>query len=109
MIKYARCGAYGHAWFEYDTTWKPEFGNPMTLRCERCGTERRDQFSNRGVLIARHYEHPDDYHYVKGQRPSRDEFRMAVYREKNPEKHNKVRVAKAQDALAERRRRKASA
>ena len=25
-IGYLRCNTLGHAWFDYDSTWKPQFG-----------------------------------------------------------------------------------
>lgn len=76
---YTRCGTYGHAWFEADSDWADDRGHPLTLRCERCATERRDVFSKTtGELIGRRYVYPDGYHYSAGSRPSRDDFRLAL-------------------------------
>lgn len=76
---FVRCGTLGHAWHDYDSTWTPEFGNPLTLRCERCGTERRDSINDWGKLLNRHYFYPPFYKYPKGtKRPSRDEFRVML-------------------------------
>lgn len=42
-------------------------------------TERRDVFSRTtGELIGRHYVYPDGYHYARGERPGRDDFRLAL-------------------------------
>lgn len=92
---YIRCGAYGHAMFQYDNSeWTPTFGDPLTLRCERCTTERRDTLDIHGELAQRDYIHPADYNdwYPKGQRPSRAEFRrMAVALEKYERKTKTLR------------------
>ena len=76
--RFAACGAYGHAWFESDSTWRPTFGFPITLRCERCGAERRDTVGSRGQLEARHYDYPSGYSYNGAQRPTRADFRLVV-------------------------------
>jgi len=81
--KYAECGSLGHAWFDTDSSsWNPQFGNPVTFRCERCGTERREVWNRRGDMSNRHYQHPEDYHWPKGQRPSRADFRAALVRKR---------------------------
>ena len=79
LEKYAHCGAFGHAWYEYpNSTWRPEFGTPMVLRCERCGTERRDSVGTYGQLIQRNYDYPMDYQYKGEARPERSDFRLTV-------------------------------
>lgn len=76
---FIRCGTMGHAWHDYDSNWKPGFGYPLTLRCERCGTERRDVITNWGKLLSRRYVYPTLYKYPRGtKRPSRDEFRVML-------------------------------
>lgn len=75
---YLRCNTLGHSWFDYDSTWTPQFGLPLTLRCERCGMERRDTINTYGSLLARHYFRPPNYQYPKGSRPTRDEFRVML-------------------------------
>jgi len=76
---YVRCRTIGHSWFDYDSLWTPQFGVPLTLRCERCGTERRDTLSSYGQLLARHYHKPQGYDLTKGEpRLSRDDFRMVL-------------------------------
>ena len=77
---FIRCRTIGHSWFDYDSTWRPQFGVPLTLRCERCGTERRDTVSQRdGRLLARHYYKPDGYDLKRGEpRLTRDDFRLLL-------------------------------
>ena len=77
-IGYLRCNTLGHAWFDYDSNWKPQFGSPLTLRCERCGMERRDSVNDHGDLLTRHYTRPPHYRYPKGTRPTRSEFRVML-------------------------------
>jgi hypothetical protein len=74
---YVRCRTLGHSWFDYDSTWTPSFGIPMTLRCERCGTERRDTVSDFGKLLGRRYYKPDNYDRRKGEPVlTRSDFRL---------------------------------
>lgn len=76
---YTRCGTYGHAWFEADSDWNTDKGTPLTLRCERCMTERRDAIHpSTGELVTRRYAYPDGYRYSAGERPDRDHFRLAL-------------------------------
>ena len=76
---YIRCRAIGHAWMDYDSTWTPKFGWPLTVRCERCGMERRDTIHGSGQLLSRHYYRPVNYQ-LDGDviRPSRDDFRIML-------------------------------
>lgn len=76
--QFIRCNTIGHAWFDVPADWSAEFGIPVTLRCERCGTERRESFNRYGDLLTRHYVHPDGYKYAKGSRPTRAEFRIMM-------------------------------
>jgi hypothetical protein len=74
-----RCATLGHAWFDVDSTWKPSFGVPLTVRCERCGRERRDTLNAYGEVAARHYwPRKPKLTYQKGHRPSRSEFRRML-------------------------------
>lgn len=74
---FLRCHTFGHAWFDADSDWKTDLGTPWTLRCERCGTERREVIGSSGRLVSRHYHYPDGYRYGK-DRPTRDEFRVMM-------------------------------
>jgi hypothetical protein len=74
---FVRCRTLGHSWFDYDSNWKSEFGMPLTVRCERCGMERRDTVAHAtGELVARHYTRPDGYAWT--QAPTRSEFRLLL-------------------------------
>jgi hypothetical protein len=75
---YTRCRTYGHAWFEADSDWKSEIGTPLTLRCERCLTERRDAISYTGQLLSRHYHYSDGYQMRWDETPTKDDFRLAL-------------------------------
>ena len=77
-LGYLRCNTLGHAWHDYDSTWNTEMGSPLTLRCERCGTERRDVIGTYGQLVTRSYVYPDRYKYPKGTRPDRAAFRVML-------------------------------
>ena len=90
--QYIRCNTIGHAWFDYDNSdWKPMFGDPLVLRCERCSTERRDTIGASGQIIARHYFHPEGYKYARGTKPSRAEFRRMLLMKKIEEGRSKRR------------------
>jgi hypothetical protein len=80
MADFTRCRTYGHSWVEtMDSTWKPEMGVPLTLRCERCTTERRDAISQyTGQLMYRSYAHPEGYRYARGEKPTIEEFRVQL-------------------------------
>ena len=84
---YVRCRTIGHSWFDYDSTWTPQFGVPLTVRCERCGTERRDTVqATTGRLLTRHYYKPSNYDLQKGEvRLTRDDFRMILLTIRNQE------------------------
>jgi hypothetical protein len=75
---YITCRTWGHAWFEYDSNWTPMFGTPVTLRCERCNAERRDTIDGRGNVASRRYLLPESYRYGRGERPSRQDMRLAI-------------------------------
>jgi hypothetical protein len=96
---YFRCRTYGHAWFEYDSLgWTPSFGVPMTLRCERCGSERRDQVSRvTGDLVARNYSYAPGYQWSRDvdtdePRPKTAVFRLMVLTNNAAEKPEAIRA-----------------
>jgi hypothetical protein len=54
-------------------------GVPMTLRCERCTTERREAWSRTGALLYRTYVYPTGYQqHWGGNFPTKDDFRQAL-------------------------------
>ena len=77
-VDYTRCRTIGHVWYDADSDWKTDRGVPMTLRCERCTMERREVWSRNGQLVYRTYIRPRDYLYARGERPSKDDFRLAM-------------------------------
>ena len=87
---FIRCGTLGHAWHDYDTVgWTTTMGVPLTLRCERCGTERRDVIGAYGQLVTRHYAYPQGYKYPRGQkRPDRSQFRIMLLTKRIQESRN---------------------
>lgn len=78
--RYTRCRTYGHAWFEADSnrTLSAVRATPVTLRCERCMTERLDLIDANGDLASRRYVYPDDYRYATGTLPAKGDFRLAL-------------------------------
>lgn len=78
---YSDCRLLGHLWHVVPSDWKATIGHPMTVRCERCNIERRDQIgSNTGEVVARKYQYPEGYlfHRENGtELPRRDDFRLA--------------------------------
>lgn len=76
---FLRCNTYQHAWDEYENSdYRPKFGTPFVLRCERCGTERRESWGRHGELLSRYYRYPRGYKYAKGERPTRPDFRVML-------------------------------
>lgn len=88
---YIRCRTLGHSWHDYDSNWKSSFGTPLTVRCERCGMERRDTVAYfSGELITRHYTQPPGYKYTKDDpTPTRSQFRIMLLAIRNKERRNK--------------------
>jgi len=77
--QYSEChGLIRHAWHIVPSDWTPTMGEPFTVRCERCGTERRDQIGrNTGELVSRRYLYPDGYLYGRDDyKPNADEVRL---------------------------------
>lgn len=77
---YVKCRTLGHSWDEYDdSTWTPEWGTPLSLRCERCGTVRRDIIDARGDLSSRNYVKPTGYDLTRDDyKPTRSDFRLVL-------------------------------
>jgi hypothetical protein len=70
----------GHSWFDYDDDGEvPMDGTPLALRCDRCGTGRRDIIEDgTGELLRRSYDYPPGYRYGSGERPTRNDFRVGL-------------------------------
>ena len=87
---FIRCGTLGHSWHDYDTVgWTSNMGTALTLRCERCGTERRDVIGAHGQLIYRKYAYPKSYRWPKGERPNRSQFRVMLLMKRMQETRSK--------------------
>lgn len=86
-------GPYKHAWFDADSDWATPFGGtPFTLRCERCGTERRDTLDIHGELMTRRYLYPEGYKNASGDvKLTMAELRLRVV----PNIHQKRRQRKS--------------
>jgi hypothetical protein len=84
--QYVRCNTIGHAWDDVDSNhWTASYGTPFTVRCERCGTERRDRINpSTGQIVAngRRYLYPTGYKYSAGTRPNRAEFRLMLLQQR---------------------------
>lgn len=80
--RFVRCRTLGHSWFDVATEWDiPKiYGLPLTVRCERCGMERRDAVSqSTGELTFRRYVVPEGYKYSRDDpAPSRSQFRLML-------------------------------
>jgi hypothetical protein len=71
---------YRHMWDQVDSNhWTAQFGEPLTLRCMRCGTEFRAQIGRLGQYVTRRYVYPPGYVYTKGDhRLSHSERRLLL-------------------------------
>ena len=90
-VDFTRCRTIGHAWFEADSDWAAEHvpGTPVTLRCERCGTERREMWDRTGFLNYRTYIYPEGYcQEWGGNFPTKDDFRLALLAIQNRKPRN---------------------
>lgn len=73
------CDLIRHAFFRVPGDWTPPYeGQIETVRCERCGTERRSIFQrNTGALLYRRYIRTEGWvNYPKNERPSIEELRL---------------------------------
>jgi hypothetical protein len=60
---------FRHMWDRVDSNhWTAQFGDPLTLRCMRCGTEFRAQIGRLGQYVTRRYVYPPGYQYAKTER-----------------------------------------
>lgn len=83
--EYLRCRVIGHQWDEFDPVGmrKPHFGWRLSVRCERCSTERHDLINARGEVGSRSYVYPEDYD-IPG-RAVRTELRTEIHRRRRTE------------------------
>jgi len=86
------CTVYRHAWFPVPAEWDPPFmGDIVTLRCERCGSERREIWQpNTGALLYRRYVRTAGWFaYPRDQRPTMDDFRAALIKGRRPKRRTR--------------------
>lgn len=91
--QYSTCRAIGHAWFEVPTDWVPQLGVGFTLRCERCGAERRDTVHRDwGELVSRSYVYPEGYSYEGDEaKPKRMDFLLDLLDRREKRGHRRGR------------------
>lgn len=59
-LDFADCRDIGHSWSMYHSAWEGNIAYRY-LSCKRCGTERHDNLSRFGGLVARRYVYPEGY------------------------------------------------
>lgn len=86
--RFGDCHLFGHAWDYTNSTWTSSLGGvPVTLLCQRCGTERRETWSQvSGLMMGRRYLYPQGYSLAQSvtgvERPTRDELRAWALEDK---------------------------
>lgn len=79
---YANCRLIRHSWEIVPSDWTPRYGVPFTLRCMRCGTERRMGINqNTGDIQQNTYKYPKGYSFARDEGgielPKATDFRLA--------------------------------
>jgi hypothetical protein len=77
-----QCRTYGHGWSEFVRPDLPAVaGWRLTLRCDRCTSERHDVINLIGELQHRHYQYPDGYRLARADQTgmSLPEVRQLLY------------------------------
>ena len=59
--RFLYCREMGHNWRPFSAGRYKDGGFERILRCSRCRTRRVQEISNRGVILANKYEHPEGY------------------------------------------------
>jgi hypothetical protein len=77
-LKHVDCRTFNHAWVPVEADRNPQIGWYMNMRCERCGTVRKDIVNRFGEVERRRYEYPDDYKDTDGW--ARSDWRMQYLR-----------------------------
>lgn len=56
------CRTYAHNWKPWTAHWSDELGTyEVSIRCNRCATRRVQRMSDKGAVLASHYEYPEGY------------------------------------------------
>lgn len=85
---YLKCRSWGHMWDDYRPLGRDRGDYVLTLRCDRCATERVDTLDSAGDVIRRNYEYPEDYKisgYISGDRATAPELRRELLTRKRRE------------------------
>ena len=81
---YVKCRALNHAWFDIEDDWEPQFGTPLVVKCERCGSLRRDILNRYGEVEARYYIKPSGYDLTKDDfMPTRSDYRRMLLEQRS--------------------------
>jgi hypothetical protein len=106
VYEFLECGALGHPWDFVDSNhWTAPFGVPVTRRCMRCGTERRQcVMRDERTILAERYIYPPGYKFAKGERPSRMDFMLMAIDSKRRRKVKKDTTFTATVPTAQARR-----
>lgn len=85
---YLLCRTLGHSWFPIDALSVGKFGGePIWLRCERCGTERHDSINAAsGDIYTRNYVYQESYRHAfdtnfADAAPSKADYRRLLLQE----------------------------
>ena len=62
--RFLECREMGHNWRPHTGKYVDGDSVERTLRCSRCYTKRVQEISLQGVVLRRHYEHPEGYLHV---------------------------------------------
>lgn len=101
--EYVKCRSWGHEWDDFIPIGRRRsWGITISLRCDRCTTERHDTIDQIGNLSKRQYVYPEGYKLSAIEKPTAEALRLEVVRRLRAE--SDVRVAKR----AQRRRRRAA-
>lgn len=83
-IDYLKCRSWGHEWEDFRPLQKRSgWGELLSLRCVRCGTERFDTIDSNGDISKRQYVYPEGYKVIgmkQGVRLTARDLRKEVVR-----------------------------
>lgn len=80
--EYVRCRSWGHQWDDFQPLRRrAAWGTLLSLRCERCSTQRHDTIDSRGEVSSRQYVYPEGYEVAglsRGDRITAPELRREI-------------------------------
>jgi len=83
---YVRCRTFGHMMDDIPSEDDTGFGDPLWVRCQRCGTERHDGIGSSGQVVYRRYVYPEGYkdafRHEGDEPPSRSDYRMLLLQQR---------------------------